>query len=110
VFLAPQAELFDDQGRKVGSHGAGPHWAAQDGSRAFGTVKARAAGEGAGDIPWLLLAATSEGRGRMARVTSVQRIRTRGGVAAPGGCTVAADTGKRLEQPYSADYLFFVAK
>jgi uncharacterized protein YbaA (DUF1428 family) len=110
VFIAPRADLFDDRGEKVGTHGAGPHWAALDGSKTFGMAKRRAPGEGAGDIPWLLLAAKPEGGGRMAPVTSVQRIRTRGGAAAPAGCAVASDGGKRLEQPYTADYVFFVAK
>jgi len=110
TFVAPGADLFDGRGAKAGTHGAGPHWAAADGSKTFGTVKARAPGEDAADIAWLLLAAKPEGAGRMAAVTSVQRIHTRGGNASAAGCTQAADAGKRLKQPYTADYVFFVAK
>jgi hypothetical protein len=110
AFIAPEADLFDSRGAKVGTHGAGPHWAAADGSKTIGTVKARAPGEGAPDVPWLLLAAKPEGSGRMAAVTSVQRIHTHGGNASPAGCTQAADAGKQLKQPYTADYVFFVAK
>jgi hypothetical protein len=111
AFVAPEADLFDGRGAKVGTHGAGPHWAAADGSKTVGTAKARAPGDGAADVPWLLLTAKAEGTtGRMAAVTSVQRIHTRGGNALPAGCTQAADAGKRLKQPYTADYAFFVAK
>ncbi|MGZ5195936.1 MAG: DUF3455 domain-containing protein, partial [Ramlibacter sp.] len=110
AFVAPEADLFDSRGEKVGTHGAGPHWAALDGSKTIGTVKARAPGEGAADIPWLLLAAKAQGAGRMAAVTSVQRIHTRGGNPLPAGCAQVADTGKSLKQPYTADYVFFVAK
>jgi len=111
AFVAPDADLFDDAREKVGTHGAGPHWAAPDGSKVTGTVKARADAQRNGDVPWLLLAGTSAGgSGKLAAVTSVQRIRTVGGAAPAQGCRAATDEGKRVKSPYTADYVFFSAK
>lgn len=110
VFVAPEADLFNPKNEKVGTHGAGPHWAALDGSRTVGTVKARADGERPTDIPLLLLTARSAGTpGRMAAVTSVQRLNTEGGNAPAAGCATRADAGKRVKEGYTADYVFFTA-
>lgn len=110
VFVAPEADLFNQKEEKVGTHGAGPHWTALDGSRTVGTVKARANGERAADIPLLLLTAKSrDTAGRMASVTSVQRLNTEGGNAPARGCTAASDAGKRIKEGYTADYVFFAA-
>jgi len=110
VFVAPEAELFNQKDEKVGIHGAGPHWTALDGSRTVGTVKARANGERAADIPLLLLSVQSGGgSGTLARVTSVQRLNTEGGNAPATGCAAPADAGKRIKEGYTADYVFFAA-
>jgi hypothetical protein len=110
VFVAPEADLFNQKDEKVGTHGAGPHWTALDGSRTVGTVKARANGERAADIPLLLLTARSSGgTGRMAAVTSVQRLNTEGGNAPATGCASPLDAGKRIKEGYTADYVFFSA-
>ena len=61
VFVAPEADLFDGAGKKIGKHYAGPHWEAADGSRIVGAVKERADAPAAGAIPWLLLSAKSVG-------------------------------------------------
>jgi hypothetical protein len=111
VFVAPEADLFNQKDEKVGTHGAGPNWAALDGSKTVGTVKARADGERPADIPLLLLTAKSAGTpGRMAGVTSVQRLNTEGGNAPATGCAARADAGKRVKEGYTADYVFFSAK
>jgi Protein of unknown function (DUF3455) len=111
VFVAPEADLFNARQEKVGTHGAGPFWAAADGSRIVGTVKARADAESPTDIPLLLLSARpAGGAGRMADITSVQRLATRGGVAPATGCQTQADAGRQSKQPYAADYVFFIAK
>jgi Protein of unknown function (DUF3455) len=108
AFVAPEADLFDQSRQRVGLHGAGPFWAALDGSRTVGTVKARADGARPGDIPLLLLSARSAGSaGKMASITSVQRLNTVGGNAPAGGCDAAPDAGKRIKQGYTADYVFF---
>jgi hypothetical protein len=110
AFVAPQAELSDVSGTKAGTHGAGPFWQAADGSRVVGTVRARADAPAAGAIPWLLLATRAEGAaGRFTPVTSIQRINTAGGVAPAQGCAGAGDLGQRVQLPYTADYVFFVA-
>src|SRR2546426_12770848 len=59
AFVAPEADLFDERGNKIGRHYAGPHWEAADGSKIVGTVKERADAPSPNAIPWLLLAAKS---------------------------------------------------
>ncbi len=112
IFVAPQAQMFDDAASQavLGTHGAGPFWQGNDGSRVVGMVKARADAANAGaDIPWLLLTTTAEGPGgQMTAVKSIQRIRTVGGVAPAAGCAAASDAGKSTRVPYTADYVFFV--
>jgi hypothetical protein len=113
TFVAPEAQLFDGASGQtaLGTHGAGPFWQGNDGSRVVGKVKSRAdAGSAAADIPWLLLTTTSEGPGgQMSAVKSIQRINTVGGVAPASGCAAAADAGKQTRVPYTADYVFFVS-
>jgi hypothetical protein len=105
AFVAPEAELFDRSGKKIGRHYAGPHWEAADGSRIVGVLKQRADAPASGAIPWLLLGAQSVGpQGAFSRVTSIQRVSTVGGIAPAGGC---AEAGRRARVPYVADYYFF---
>lgn len=105
VFLAPEAQLFDASGRRIGRHYAGPYWESNDGSKVAGIVKARADAPASGAIPWLLLSAKSvAGDGVFSKVTSIQRVATEGGVAPPGGCSQA---GVRARIPYTARYYFF---
>ena len=107
TFIAPEATLADASGRQVGTHGAGPHWQAADGSRVEGVVKARADAPDAGAIPWLLLTTKSVGpAGTFSKVTSVQRIATVRGVAPAGGCDTA-HLGVRARVPYTAVYRMF---
>ena len=106
TFVAPEAELFEQDGRRAGRHGAGPYWQALDGSRLEATVAARADAPVAGTIPWLLLAARSTGgAGRLAAVTHIRRINTSGGAAPATGCDAGA-IGQQARVPYTADYLF----
>ena len=107
AFVAPEATLFDQHGRVIGTHGAGPFWQATDGSRVVGSVKARADAPAAGAIPWLLLETKSTAvAGSLSAVTSIQRIHTVGGIAPVAGCGVAS-AGTTTRVPYSADYVFF---
>jgi Protein of unknown function (DUF3455) len=112
TFVAPEAQLFDSAASQtvVGTHGAGPFWQGNDGSRIVGKVKSRAdAGNAAADIPCLLRSTTAEGAsGQMSSVKSVQRINTGGGVAPSTGCSGAGDVGKQARVPYVADYVFFI--
>jgi hypothetical protein len=109
AFVAPEADLFDAGGNRIGRHFAGPRWEAADGSMVLGTVKEAATAPAGDAIPWLLLTAKSVGRqGSFGKVTSVQRVNTAGGVAPREGCTQgAAGTTARIN--YTADYYFFTA-
>jgi Protein of unknown function (DUF3455) len=107
---APDAQLFDKDGKAFGKHFAGPSWAASDGGRVVGKASANAPSPDADAIPWLLVKVVShEGAGVLARVTSIQRINTKGGKAPTSGCD-AAHAGQEVRVPYSADYLFFAPK
>lgn len=109
VFVAPEAELFDATGAPAGKHYGGPHWEAADGSRIVGAVEARADAPQVDAIPWLLLSARSVGNaGRFAKVTSVQRINTRGGLA-PGRPCTAGTVGDQETVPYTADYVLYAS-
>lgn len=110
AFVAPEADLFDARGNKIGRHYAGPRWEATDGSRISGALKERADAPLADAIPWLLLAAKSVGsEGSFSRVTSIQRVNTVGGVAPNSACTqAAAGTPARIN--YTADYYFYATK
>lgn len=109
LFVAPEADLFDQRGNLIGKHYAGPHWEASgDGSKVIGKVKSRADAPVAGAIPWLLLSTKSVGgQGYFSDVTSIQRVATHGGVAPAGDC---AKTGMQARVEYTADYYFFNAR
>jgi Protein of unknown function (DUF3455) len=107
VFKAPEAALFDAAGRQVGSHGAGPFWRMDDGSRITGAVTANAPAPRPGAIPWLLLRATADDAPGALRATAwVRRFDTVGGLATPDGCE-AATIGRTLRMRYTATYGFF---
>jgi Protein of unknown function (DUF3455) len=109
VFVAPEAELFDTDGIKVGKHYAGPTWEAIDGSKVVGEVKARDDGPDANAIPWLLLSAKStSGTGMLNKTVSIQRVQTVGGKAPGDSCSQAPGTLARV--PYEASYFFYVVK
>jgi len=108
AFVAPEAGLFDANGKQIGRHYAGPRWEAADGSKVIGSVAQRADAPAAGAIPWLLLVTRADGpKGAFSDVTSIQRVATVGGVAPAGGC---AEAGLKARVPYTADYYFFSGK
>jgi hypothetical protein len=110
AFVAPEAELYDAQGKLVGKHYGGPHWEASDGSKVVGAVKARADAPLAGAIPWLLLGAKSVGpAGTFSKITSIQRVSTVNGVAPSADSCTAATLGKQARVGYTADYRMFAA-
>jgi hypothetical protein len=110
AFVAPEADLFDTGGNRIGRHYAGPHWESTDGSKVLGALKERADAPVAGAIPWLLLTAKSVGsEGSFGKVTSIQRVSTVGGVAPRTGCSQAtAGTSARID--YTANYYFFTLR
>jgi hypothetical protein len=107
---APDAQLFDKDGKPFGKHFAGPSWEAKDGSRVTGKAVANAPSADADSIPWLLVNIVShEGTGVLSRATTIQRLNTKGGKAPASGCD-ATHSGQEVRVPYSADYLFYAPK
>lgn len=108
VLKAPEAELTDSAGKTIVHHSAGPAWNHVDGSEVTGKVIAKQDAPQPGAIPWLLLsAATHTGEGILARVTTIQRIHTEGGLPPKASdCTFSAN-GKESRSAYSADYYFY---
>jgi hypothetical protein len=110
VFKAPEAELFDSAGKKVGRHYAGPTWESNDGSKVVGEVRARDDGPDRNAIPWLLLSAKSiSGSGVFSQTQSIQRLHTTGGKAPTEGCN-QAQVGKEAQATYKAKYYFYILK
>jgi len=110
TLVAPRANLYDDNGKLIITHFAGPTWQAKDGSHVAGQLVDRVTVDVTA-IPWLLLSATSPAAGadgdRLVGTTFIQRIATAGGLA-PGAGTCNPDTaGTTAEVPYTADYYFW---
>ncbi|MCR6484680.1 DUF3455 domain-containing protein [Amycolatopsis sp. OK19-0408] len=103
--LIQPAAVLSRHGKPVALHSKGPVWTSiVDGSTVGAAAAASSPREGA--IPQLLLKANlNTGDGIFGKVTYVQRLNTRGGVAPAGTCADGAQTAVR----YSADYTFWVA-
>jgi hypothetical protein len=108
VFKAPEAELSDATGKKIGHHSAGPTWKHIDGSEVKAKVVAKQDAPKPEAIPWLLLSATSHsGEGIFSRVTSIQRIHTEGGMPPEAKYCDSSAVGKEVGMAYAADYYFY---
>jgi hypothetical protein len=108
VLARPQADLFNDQGEKIGRHYEGPTWEAVDGSKVVGEVQQRAKSPQANAVPWLLLKAkATQGTGTFARVTYIQRVDTEGGAAPAAGCD-QSHAGAEMSVDYRAAYYFYI--
>ena len=106
---APEAQLFDKDGKLFGKHFAGPSWEAKDGSRVTGKAVANASVDPE-SIPWLLVNIVGhEGSGVLSKASSIQRLNTKGGKAPASGCD-AARVGQEVRVAYTADYLFYAPK
>jgi hypothetical protein len=107
---APEAQLFDKDGKLFGKHFAGPSWESSDGSRVTGKAVANVPSPDGDSIPWLLVNIVShEGKGVLSNATTIQRLNTKGGKAPASGCD-ASHMGQEVRVPYSADYLFYAPK
>jgi hypothetical protein len=103
----PEAELRDRNDKVIGQHSAGPTWKLKDGSEVTGKVAAQVDSLDADSIPWLLLKVSSNaGKGNLAKVTSVQRVHTKGGKPPAEGCD-ASHRDAETKSSYSADYYFY---
>ena len=106
----PEAELSDDSGKNIGRHFAGPTgptWRLNEGSEVTGKKDTSEDAQDAGAIPWLRLKSTGHsGNGDFAKVTTIQRIHTKGGQPPATGCD-DSHRGAEVKSPYSADYYFY---
>ena len=108
-FKAPEANLFDKEGRQVCTHFAGPTWKIDDGSEVVGEVVAKADAPDPNAIQWLLLRAKShQGSGGLSAVAYIRRAETEGGIAPSAGCD-ASHVSQQARMRYSASYQFFSA-
>jgi hypothetical protein len=106
AFKAPEAELSDSAGTRIGKHYGGPTWEGTDGGKAVGAVKANAPAPGGNAIPWLLLDIKSrDGSGRFTEAAGILRVNTVGGAAPAAGCD-GAHAGTEQRVPYTATYYF----
>lgn len=106
-----EAQLTEKDGKAFGKHSTGPTWEALDGSRVTGKATANAPSPDSDSIPWLLITAASHSgnEGTLRKVTSIQRLNTKGGKAPGTGC-VKQNVDQEVHVPYSADYLFLAPK
>jgi hypothetical protein len=107
-FVAPEADLYDDKNRKVGTHGAGPFWELSTMDSIFAqhfTPAKTAASPDADNIDWLLLMPKTgtTPTGIFADVDYIQRITTKGGKAP---VTPPARLDDAIEVKYQAVYRF----
>ena len=110
IFKAPEADLFDADGHKVGRHYAGPTWELAAGGKVVGHVKAKADAPDGKGVAWLLVEATeNSGSGVLGRARSVQRVGTAGGQA-PSEPADGSKVGQERRVEYSATYRFYVSR
>jgi hypothetical protein len=105
TFVQPDA-ILTSRGRPEVLHSKGPVWTSvSDGSSVTGAVVANSPVADA--IPELLLkSVANRAPGLLGKVTFIQRLRTKGGVAPAGPC---GTEGVTVSVPYSADYTFWTA-
>jgi hypothetical protein len=108
---APEAELFDEQGKVIGKHFGGPTWQLNDGSQITGKLVAKVDAPDPKAIPWLLVTVTGHsGSGKLSGVTSIQRVNTVGGLA-PAAAECSESSGEvEFKSSYSADYYFYARR
>jgi hypothetical protein len=114
-FSGPRAKLYADADYRTftGKHylnaAKQPTWETTDSSTISGAKLQQANSRDSLAIPWLLLKGISPGgTGRLNQVVYIQRVNTKGGKApATAG---RQQKGKTIEQPYTAEYLFYSKK
>jgi hypothetical protein len=104
---APDAELHDRKDKVIGTHVAGPTWKLKDGSEVTGKAAAHVDSLDGESVPWLLLNAVGHaGKGLLTTVTTIQRVRTHGGMPPSQSCD-ASNANAEYKSTYSADYYFY---
>ena len=105
ALVAPEALLYNDKGRAIGKHGAGPFWQLADGSKVM--AASIASKPSPGTIDWVLLKTeATSGTGALTKVKYVERIDTSGGTT-PTMPADAAHENKEERVPYRATYVFY---
>lgn len=108
VLKAPKAELFDEQGKLIGDHFAGPTWKLKDGSEVTGKAIGKQDAPKSGAIPWLLVNVTGhQGKGALDHATTIQRVNTEGGAPPAADSCDETKGGIERQSAYSADYFFY---
>lgn len=102
---APEALLYNDKGRAVGKHYAGPTWEYSDGSKLVGQKIGSEPHAGAVPLLEIKVVSTS-GKGKLAVVKYIKRVETVGGTT-PTLPADAAHAGKEERVPYRATYVFY---
>ena len=105
----PRANLYDDNGKLIIHHFAGPSWQAKDGSTAVGTPL-KAVTPDTSAIPWVLLSTTTTpgpDGDRLVDTTFIQRLDTIGGHTPLAADCNPATAGTVVEVPYTAEYVFW---
>ncbi|MCR8560659.1 DUF3455 domain-containing protein [Mucilaginibacter sp. BJC16-A38] len=115
TFVEPRANLYAaaDNSRLIGKHYLNPTkkptWESTDGSTISGAKLQQTNSPDSLAIPWLLLKGiTPGGTGKLTPVAFIQRLNTKGGKA-PATAN-RQQKGQLLEQPYTAEYLFYIKK
>lgn len=104
---APDAKLFDEQGKVVGNHYSGPIWEYKEGSRVVGRVVNKIDIAPDTSISWLLVEVVAhKGNGLFLDVSFINRINTRGGLPPLSGCD-SNHLGGEKRVAYTADYIFY---
>jgi len=107
---APDARLFDEQGKIVGKHYSGPVWEYKEGSRVVGQVVSKIDIEPDSSISWLLVEVVAhKGNGLFSDVSFINRINTHGGLPPLSGCD-SNHLGGEKRVPYTADYIFYTTR
>jgi hypothetical protein len=107
VLKGPEAELRDRNDKVIGEHSVGPTWKLKDGSEITAKSAAHVDSLDSDSVPWLLLNVIhNSGKGVLAKVTTIQRVYTRGGMP---GSDVCDESHKNAEtkSSYTADYYFY---
>jgi hypothetical protein len=103
---APDAKLFDAQGKVLGKHYDGPTWEANDGSKVTAGIEAKESAPN-GSISWYLLKVeSSQGDGMLANVKWIQRLHTTGGNPPTQDCDRDRQNTE-ISVNYTADYYFY---
>jgi len=104
---APDAQLFDEDGKIVGKHYRGPVWEYREGSQVQGKILARYDAAPGMAISWLLVkVVATKGKGVFTGTSYINRINTQGGLPPKKGCD-GNHLGSEKRVNYAADYVFY---